>query len=75
MLIAVVAVAMVVVTLIDWTLLAVVLRETQVNVINKGIINTIKGNDNNIYNSCHVGSIMRYILWQEATFLSHLQPN
>ena len=71
----IVVVAMTDVALVDYTLLAIVLRETRVNVINKGIINTIKGNDNNIYNSCHVGSIMRYILWQEASFLAHLQPD
>ena len=43
--------------------------------INKGILNMIKGNDNNMYNLYHIiEGIMHYILCHKAAFLAHLQP-
>jgi len=42
--------------------------------INKGILNMIKGNDNNMYNLHHIEGIIHCILCQEAAFLAHLQP-
>ena len=42
--------------------------------LNKGIINTMKGNANNMYTLCHIEGIMNFILWWQAAFLVHLQP-